>query len=78
MTKLLNVGMIGYGFMGKAHSNAYANVNHFFDLDYRPFLKAVCARTATWPRPSPTAGTTSRSRPTGFPRAGIAAGFGLK
>ncbi len=46
MTKPLNVGMIGYGFMGKAHSNAYANVNHFFDLPYRPVLKAVCARSA--------------------------------
>jgi predicted dehydrogenase len=46
MTKPLNVGMIGYGFMGKAHSNAYAQVNHFFDLDFRPVLKAVCARSA--------------------------------
>ncbi|HEY7329789.1 MAG TPA: Gfo/Idh/MocA family oxidoreductase [Gemmataceae bacterium] len=46
MTKPLNVGMIGYGFMGKAHSNAYAHVNHFFDLQYRPVLKAICARSA--------------------------------
>src|SRR5437016_9330205 len=45
MTKPLNVGMIGYGFMGRAHSNAYSKVNHFFDLDYRPVLKAVCARS---------------------------------
>jgi predicted dehydrogenase len=36
--------MIGYGFMGRAHSNAYRKVNHFFDLEYRPVLKAVCAR----------------------------------
>ena len=36
--------MIGYGFMGRAHSNAYAKVNHFFDLEYRPVLKAACAR----------------------------------
>ncbi len=42
--KVLNIGMIGYGFMGKAHSNAYSKVNHFFDLEYRPVLKAVCAR----------------------------------
>lgn len=42
--KTLNIGMIGYGFMGKAHSNAYCKVNHFFDLEYRPVLKAVCAR----------------------------------
>jgi predicted dehydrogenase len=46
MTKPLNVGLIGYGFMGKAHSNAYSKVNHFFDLQYRPVLKAICARSA--------------------------------
>ncbi len=44
MTKPLNIGMIGYGFMGRAHSNAYHRVNDFFDLEYRPVLKAVCAR----------------------------------
>ena len=41
----LNVGMIGYGFMGRAHSNAYRKVNNFFDLEYQPVLKAVCARS---------------------------------
>jgi predicted dehydrogenase len=46
MPKPLNVGMIGYGFMGRAHSSAYHKVNNFFDLDYRPVLKAVCARSA--------------------------------
>jgi len=46
MLKPLNVGMIGYGFMGRAHSNAYRKVNNFFDLQYRPVLKAVCARSA--------------------------------
>ncbi len=45
MTKPLNIGMIGYGFMGKAHSNAYRRVANFFpELNYRPVLKAVCAR----------------------------------
>jgi predicted dehydrogenase len=44
MAKPLNLAMIGYGFMGRAHSNAYIKVNHFFDLEYRPVLKAVCAR----------------------------------
>src|SRR3982751_1080216 len=42
--KDLRIGMIGYGFMGRAHSNAYAKVNHFFELEYRPVLKAACAR----------------------------------
>src|SRR4051795_3672218 len=46
MTKPLNIGMIGYGFMGRAHSNGYRRVNNFFDLAYRPVLKAVCARSA--------------------------------
>jgi len=44
MAKPLNIGMIGYGFMGRAHSNAYSKVNHFFDLQYQPVLKAICAR----------------------------------
>jgi predicted dehydrogenase len=44
--KTLNVGMIGYGFMGRAHSNAYRKVNNFFDLEYQPVLKAACARSA--------------------------------
>src|SRR5882762_4529824 len=45
-TQPLNVGIIGYGFMGRAHSNAYRKVNNFFDLDHQPVLKAVCARSA--------------------------------
>ena len=44
MTKDLNIGLIGCGFMGRAHSNAYRRVNNFFDLDYTPVLKAACAR----------------------------------
>src|SRR6266480_179231 len=44
--KKINVGIIGYGFMGRAHSNAYRKVNNFFDLNYRPVLKAACARSA--------------------------------
>jgi len=44
--KKLNIGMIGYGFMGRAHSNAYRKVGNFFDLPYQPVLKAACARNA--------------------------------
>lgn len=51
MAKPLNVGMIGYGFMGRAHSNAYHQVSHFFDLPYRPVLKAACARDAAKLKP---------------------------
>src|SRR5512135_1743441 len=43
-TKPLNVGIVGYGFMGRTHSNAYKRVNDFFDVEYRPVLKAVCGR----------------------------------
>lgn len=42
--KPLRIGLIGYGFMGRAHSNAYRKVNNFFDLEYQPVLKAVCGR----------------------------------
>lgn len=42
--KKLNVGLIGYGFMGRAHSNAFAKVNHFFDLEHQVVLKVACGR----------------------------------
>ncbi len=42
MTKKLNVGLIGYGFMGRTHSNAYRRVNNFFDVPYEPVLQVVC------------------------------------
>lgn len=38
--------MIGYGFMGRAHSNAYCKVGNFFDLEHEVVLQAVCARSA--------------------------------
>ncbi|HUG71323.1 MAG TPA: Gfo/Idh/MocA family oxidoreductase [Pirellulaceae bacterium] len=46
MAKPLNIGMIGYGFMGRTHSNAYNRVSNFFDTEYKPVLKAACARDA--------------------------------
>ncbi len=44
MKKPLNVGLVGCGFMGRAHSNAYRQVGQFFDAPYRIALKAVCSR----------------------------------
>ena len=44
--KILNIGMVGYGFMGRTHSNAFLQAGRFFDLEYQPVLKAVCARNA--------------------------------
>ncbi|MDA0750324.1 MAG: Gfo/Idh/MocA family oxidoreductase [Verrucomicrobia bacterium] len=44
--KPLNIGLVGYGFMGRTHSNGYKRVNDFFgDIGYRPVLKAICGRT---------------------------------
>ncbi len=42
--KKLNIGLMGCGFMGRTHSNAYCKVGKFFDLGYEPVLKAACAR----------------------------------
>ncbi len=42
--KQLNIGLVGYGFMGRTHSNAFLQAGRFFDLPYKPVLKAVCAR----------------------------------
>ena len=44
MKKPLNIGLVGYGFMGRTHTNGYKRANDFFDLEYRPVLKAVCGR----------------------------------
>jgi predicted dehydrogenase len=40
--KDINVALIGCKFMGKAHSNAWKNVAHFFDLNVRPVMKVAC------------------------------------
>lgn len=43
--KTIRIGLVGYGFMGRTHSNAYKRLGDFFpELQYRPVLKAVCAR----------------------------------
>lgn len=41
----VNVGMIGYKFMGKAHSNAYKGAQMFFQPTLEPVMKAICGRT---------------------------------
>lgn len=46
MAKPLRIGLIGYGFMGRTHSNAYRRVPNFFQTEYTPVLQAVCARDA--------------------------------
>jgi predicted dehydrogenase len=44
MAKKINVGLIGYKFMGKAHSNAYLSVSKYFSPKFEPVLKVVCGR----------------------------------
>jgi predicted dehydrogenase len=44
MKKPLNIGLVGYGFMGRTHSNAFLQAGRFFDLAYQPVLKCICAR----------------------------------
>jgi predicted dehydrogenase len=56
MKRKLNIGLVGYGFMGRTHSNAFRQAPRFFDVPFEPVLKAVCARNperlksfaATW------------------------------
>lgn len=42
--KTINIGLIGYQFMGKAHSNAYRQVNRFFDLPAQVNMHTICGR----------------------------------
>ncbi len=44
MARPLNVGMIGYKFMGRAHSNAWRQAPRFFTLKAQPVMKLVCGR----------------------------------
>ena len=44
MPKTFRVGLIGYKFMGRAHTNAWLKADKFFDLKARPVLKVICGR----------------------------------
>ena len=46
MKKEIRIGLIGYGFMGRTHSNAYSQLSHFFDTEHVPVRQAVCGRDA--------------------------------
>ena len=45
MTSRVNVAMVGYGFMGRAHANAWRQVARFFDCSLEPELAVVCGRS---------------------------------
>ena len=42
----LGIGMVGYAFMGRAHSQAWRTVGRFFDLPFTPRMAAICGRDA--------------------------------
>jgi myo-inositol 2-dehydrogenase/D-chiro-inositol 1-dehydrogenase len=44
--RTLNVALIGQGFMGRAHSNAYHQAGHFFELPYILKRKVICGQDA--------------------------------
>jgi predicted dehydrogenase len=44
MSKQLRVAIIGYKFMGKAHSNAWLQAGRFFNIESQPVLKVACGR----------------------------------
>ena len=46
MSQQLGIGLVGYKFMGRAHSHAWQSAGRFFDLDAQPTLRLVCGRNA--------------------------------
>lgn len=52
MKDTLNVGLIGYKFMGKAHSNAFQRLGMFFEPSVKVNMKAICGREEGWVKES--------------------------
>ena len=48
MKNTLNIGLVGYKFMGKAHSNAFQRIGMFFDPSVKISMKALCGREEEW------------------------------
>ncbi|MEV4364491.1 Gfo/Idh/MocA family oxidoreductase [Nonomuraea sp. NPDC049625] len=46
MRPVIGIGMVGYAFMGRTHSQAWRSVDAFFDLPFRPSMVAVAGRSA--------------------------------
>lgn len=62
---VLGVGMVGYAFMGAAHSQGWRTVGHVFDLPLTPRLAAICGRDASGCAPRPPGSAGPPPRPTG-------------
>jgi len=45
--KEVRIGLVGLGFMGRTHSNAWLKVGKFFKLDATPVMQGVCGRLPT-------------------------------
>ena len=52
MKKQINVGLVGYKFMGKAHSNALQRIGMFFEPQGDVVMKAICGREEAWVKES--------------------------
>ncbi|HHZ14322.1 MAG TPA: Gfo/Idh/MocA family oxidoreductase [Clostridiales bacterium] len=52
MKDTLNIGLVGYKFMGKAHSNAFRKVGMFFEPGLKVNMKAICGRDEEWVKES--------------------------
>ncbi len=52
MKETLNIGLVGYKFMGKAHSNALRKVGMFFEPSLKIGMKAICGRDEAWVKES--------------------------
>jgi predicted dehydrogenase len=52
MKDTLNFGLVGYKFMGKAHSNALQRIGMFFNPSVKVGLKAICGRDEQWVKES--------------------------
>lgn len=46
MRDTINIGIVGTQFMGRAHSNAWMDVDKFYDLPVRPVMRAACDNVA--------------------------------
>lgn len=52
MKDTVNVGLVGYKFMGKAHSNAFQRLGMFFNPSVKVNMKAICGRDEGWVKES--------------------------
>jgi len=61
----INVAMIGQGFMGRSHSNAWGQVAKFFDAPIKPVMHTVFGQPEENPQAFPKTGVGRTLRPNG-------------